>query len=239
MLGILNKLMLTTGIVMLTSGFTVNSWATEPIEIDTLCLKFPLNSRCQSYQPDSTLFKPNLVKYQLDRQTFCEEFSFNSRCLTDPVEIINFNLDEEEWIRIKKSGNKIQLFHSDRRVDSLVSLATGGAASLIPEPGILSLLPFSWLDLLPLDLNKYDWQDHQVTQVSFKSDRCQFDDCIVSGTTTIDLPANTKFSQGLFTVEYTEQELLRSVTFRIPADIEVTPIDTVTIQVPETARRSP
>lgn len=233
MLAILNKLVLTTGVVVLATGLTVDSWAAESVELNTLCLKFPLNSRCQDYQLDSELAKPNVIEYQLDRQTFCAEFSFNSMCLTEPVEIINFNLDEEEWIRIRKSGNTIQLYHSDRLVDGLVSLITDGATSLIPDPGILDLLPFSWFDLVPLDLNKYDWQDHQVTRVSFKSDRCKLDDCLVSGKTAIDLPVNTSLSQGLFTVEYQDKELLRSVTFRIPEDIEIKAIETFTVRVPQ------
>jgi len=233
MLGMLSKLGFATGIVTLATGFTVNVIAAETVELNTLCFKFPLNSRCQNYQPNPDLPKPSIAKYQLDRQAFCDEFPFNSQCSIAPVEIINFNLDEEEWIRIRKSGNKIQLFHSDRVADGLVALVTGGATSLVPEPGFLDLLPFNWFDLLPLDLNKYDWQDHQVTKVSFKSDRCNLDLCLVSGTTTIDLPPDTSFDEGLFTVEYTEKELLRSVTFRIPKDIKVTPITSLTVEVPQ------
>jgi|GEM_PF-3335655 len=237
MFRILNGFLLTTGIAMVTNGFVVHSLAAQSVELKTLCLKFPLNSRCRDYQIDLESVKPSIDRYQLDRQTFCEEFSFNSRCQAEPVEIINFNLDEEEWIRIRKSGNRIQLSHSDRLADGLVSLITDGAKSLVPDPGVLDLLPFNWFKLIPLDLNKYDWQDHQVSRVSFRSDRCKLDDCLVSGTTAIDLPEDTSFSQGLFTVEYQEKELLRSVTFRIPANIEVKAIATITVSVPDWASK--
>ena len=233
MFGILNRFLPIAGVAMVTNGFLVHSLAAESIELKTLCLKFPLNSRCRNYQDDLEVAKPNINRYQLDRQTFCQEFPLNSLCLSDPVEIINFNLDEEEWIRIQKSGNRIQLSHADRTANSLVSLITDGAKSLVPSPGLLDLLPFNWFKILPLDLNKYDWQDHLVTGVSFKTDRCQADACLITGKNAIDLPKDTSFSQGVFTVEYQERDLQRSVTFRIPDDVEVLPIATFTISVPD------
>ena len=198
-----------------------------------LCTKFPLNSRCQNDADTNRIDQVGYTEYQLDRDTFCAEYSFNAHCQSDPVEIINFNLQEEEWIRIKKSGNRIELAHSERTKDGLVSLITDEALGLIPLPGFLDdYSPFGVDDLLPVDLNQYGWEDDLVIQVTFKQDNCKADDCAIVGKNTIDLPERTNVFEGLFTVEYQEGDFKRSVTFRIPNDVEVNTVKTIIIRVP-------
>ena len=83
------------------------------------------------------------------------------------------------------------------------------------------------------DTNAYTWEDNQVTQVSFQGDRCKQEKCIVTGKETLKLPPGTDIYRGLFTIEYQENDLRRSLSFRIPYDVEVETADSITISVPE------
>lgn len=201
-------------------------------ERNLLCSKFPLNSRCQG-DLDRSGSNISYREYRLDRETFCQNFSFNARCQSGAVETINFNLQDEEWIRVKKSGSKIELAHSERTKNGLVSLATEGILDLIPLPNLLDdYSPFGIDEILPFDLNQYGWEDHPIIRVSFKQDSCPANDCLIAGKNTIHLPQGIDFSDGIFTVEYQEREFQRSVTFRIPADIAVEVESTIMIRVP-------
>lgn len=154
------------------------------------------------------------------------------------MQVIKFNLDrsgeDDEWIRIEKRGNTVRLLHTTKVKDVLVSKITNQALSFIPSP------------ILP-DMSKYNWHDHRVTRVTFKSDceasrcesavrhrhRCKFENCLTTGKKTLKLPKGTDIYQGVFTIEYQEKQLARSISFKIPADIEVSTIDTITIIIPE------
>ena len=192
---------------------------TKEIDRNTLCTKFPLNSRCKNFQ----LSKPRTNIYQLNRRIFCKKFPLNSQCQKSPVEIIKLNLDRsgenDEWIRIKKQDNKIKLLHTTRVKDGLVSGALDGAVgALIPIP-----LPY-------IEANKYGWEDHPITKVTYQRDNCKANNCIVIGKDTIILPPNADIYGGLFTIEYREKELKRSLTFRIPLDTKAEIIDTITVK---------
>ena len=77
------------------------------------------------------------------------------------------------------------------------------------------------------------WEDHQVTEVSFQSDRCKTNSCIVTGKKTLKLPKYTNIYQGVFTIQYQEKNLKRSLSFIIPEDLEATTTDTIIIEVPD------
>ena len=126
--------------------------------------------------------------------------------------------NNDEWIRIEKQANKIKLLHTTRVKDSLTSAALNGALGFVPFP-----LPF-------VKANRYYWEDHEVIQVSFKSDRCQTDDCTITATEILDLPEGTNIYAGLFTIDYQEKDLMRSISFRIPADTEAKEIETITVE---------
>ena len=193
----------------------------EVENLSNLCNKFPLNSRCKNYRSSST--KPETQVYQLNRDRFCQEFSFNSHCQQEPIKTIKLNLkrsgEDDEWIRLEKQGNKVGLLHTTKVKDFLPSLILDAAFGLVPYP-------------LPFDSSKYKWEDHQVIKLSFKSDRCKTDDCIVTGNKVLNLPAETNIYQGLFTIEYKEKKLIRSLSFRIPPDAKVATVDTVIVEIP-------
>jgi hypothetical protein len=234
------KLILFLGTSFLMSGMTPA--VPQEIDLDMLCTRFPLNSRCHNHH--SPPIKPTVRIHQFDRDTFCKEFSFNSHCQAEPLQVIKFNLErsgeDNEWIRIEKKGNIVRLVHTTKVEDVLVSEILNQALNLVPLP-------------MSPGVNKYNWEDHRVTRVTFKSDheasrcacvaavgiaavrhrhRCKLESCMTTGKKTLKLPKGTNIYQGVFTIEYQEKQLTRSISFKIPADLEVSTVNTTTITIP-------
>ena len=189
----------------------------QKVERDTLCNKFPLNSRCEDYK----LTKSESKIYELNRDRFCDRFPFNSQCQQPPLQVIKLNLDrsgqDDEWVWIEQQANKIKLLHTTQVKDGLVSGVLNGAL------GFVLPLPF-------VEANKYDWEDHQVTEVAFKSNSCKTNSCTIAGKNTLVLPEGTDIYAGVFTIYYQEKDLKRSLSFRIPADTKVETIDTIAVE---------
>ena len=214
----LSKLILATASVLTLNLFVSAPVKTEEVDRDLLCSKFPLNSRCQDYQATKSESKI----YKLDRNSFCDRFPLNSQCQQPAIEVIKLNLDRsgenDEWIRIEKQGNKVNLLHTTKVKDGFVSGALNGALGFVPFP-----IPF-------VEANKYDWEEHSITKVEFKSDRCQAKKCTVTGKNSLTLPEKSNVYAGLFTINYEEKDLKRSLSFRIPADAETETIETITVK---------
>jgi hypothetical protein len=214
------KLTLSLGTSFLISGMTPA--VPQEIDLDMLCTRFPLNSRCHNHH--SPPIKSPVRIHQFDRNIFCEEFSFNSHCQAEPLQVIKFNLErsgeDDEWIRIEKKGNIVRLLHTTKVEDAVVSEILNQALSLVPLP-------------VSPGVNQYNWEDHQVTRVTFKSDRCKLDSCLVTGKKTLNLPKKTNIYHGVFTIEYQEKDLARSISFKIPSERETSTVDTITITVPD------
>lgn len=203
---------------------TASTAVAQEIDLETLCGRFPLNSRCQNHDsPEVKSNKTQLKTRQLDRESFCEQFPFNSKCQGKPLEVIKFNLsrsgEDNEWIRIEHKGNIVKVLHTTEVKDELVSEILNGALGFIPSP------------ILP-DVNKYNWEDHRVIGVSFKSDRCKTDDCISTGKKTLKITNKTNIYQGTFTIQYQEEGLVRAISFKIPPDIKAEIANTVTVSTP-------
>jgi hypothetical protein len=217
---ILETIFLVSGI----GGIKTFSAVAQNITLSTLCNKFPLNSRCQDHDFTANKSNRKINQHAIDRDTFCAKVPLNSYCQQKPVQVFQLNLarsgEDDEWVRIEKKGNKVNLLHTTKVEDFWGSLIINGVLGFIPYP-------------IPFDTNTYNWDDHQVIQVSFKSDRCQTDSCIVTSKKTLNLPAGTNVYQGLFTIEYQEEELKRSLSFKIPTDVKPTVGNTVIVNVPD------
>ncbi|WP_319419028.1 hypothetical protein [Pleurocapsa sp. FMAR1] len=78
----------------------------------------------------------------------CNKFPLNSQCQQPPLQVIKLNLDrsgeDDQWIRIERQDNKIELLHTTKVKDGRVSGALNGALGFLPFP-----LPF-------VEANKYD-----------------------------------------------------------------------------------
>ncbi len=168
---------------------------------------------------------------KVDLNTFCQKFPLNSRCLIDKLtvqtQVIKLRLktsgERNEWIRIEISGNTVKLLHTTRD-KSFVSDILNNLASLAPVP------------YLPDIFNFYNWYDHPTIGVAFESNSCillqrlkskksvltnsrisGFPSCTITGTDSVVLTTGMDIHYGQFTIVYKENNLVRSITFRIPA----------------------
>jgi hypothetical protein len=191
----------------------------KEIDVDSLCPKFPLNSRCLDY--DYSSVKPEHTKLELERDSFCTKFPKNSYCLKAPPQVIKIQLDrsgeKDEWIKIEQQENKIKVKHTTQVKDDLVSGIFDGALSFVPVP-----LPF-------VEANKYNWKDHRVTRITFQPDGCKSESCIITGIDTLTLPEKTNIYSGVLTVEYQEEELRRSLSLRVPTDAETETLTSILV----------
>ena len=112
-----------------------------------------------------------------------------------------------EWIRVEQCGGTVRLVHTRRANENRGVL------------GVVNVVT----DLMGPTAGFSRWYDHPTTRVAFKSDRCtesigltNTDGCVIAGTETLVVPSEITIYQGNFMIEYTDGELVRTVTFRIP-----------------------
>jgi hypothetical protein len=79
------------------------------------------------------------------------------------------------------------------------------------------------------DINFYRWVDHETRRIVFIPDGCsdnspallgngqqpEQSSCVITGTNSITLLAGMDIRVGLLTIEYAEQDLVRTITFRV------------------------
>jgi hypothetical protein len=210
------RITLFAGIVLVSNSVIARPSQAQQVDRESLCQKFPQNSNCKNepYAPETTKTSAE----QIDWDSLCQRFPQNSRCKEGRPEVIKIPLAafgaKDEWIRIDKIGDKVKLLHtreSDGGALSDVFNGAVGAASPIPIPNI-----------------KFgQWSDNKMTRVTFKPDSCQESStnkampendlsCAIAGEDTLVLPNGTDIYAGLFTIEYNEGDLGRSITFRVP-----------------------
>jgi hypothetical protein len=175
----------------------------QEVDLDTLCRDFPLNSRCKDHKfPSQKEENNNTAK---------------------TLQVIKLHIDDseksEEWVRIEVDGNRLKLLHTIKNPSGVSEAINGVSDAVLPIP-------------LPLPNLFSKWEDHQTTRVVFKPDSClanlvpeasqanisQNSSCEITGDDSVVLPEGTDFSQGRFTMEYTQGEasVLKSLSFRIP-----------------------
>lgn len=191
----LGRLAVVMTAAVLINGMMRSHAHAQEVDLDTLCQSFPLNSRCQGYSSPAQAEDaaaadqtPEIIKLKLSRSS------------------------PSEWVRIEVSGKAVKLLHTTRGVSGFSRVTNGilGIVSPVPLP------------------NFYRWDDHPPSRVVFKPDSCLENSapqisqpssptCPITGTDTVILTQGMDIRRGLFTIEYTDGNLLKSVTFRIPA----------------------
>lgn len=175
----------------------------QEVDLDTLCQKFPLNSRCQGYKSPSAAAlgqAPQVIKMKLETSG-----------------------PDNEWIRIEMSENTVKVLHTTRSNRGISKLFNGvlGAVSPVPLPGV----NFSkWNDHATTRvafesdscslLQRLKRPENSAPQISQPSSQA----CAIVGTDSVFLAQGMDIRRGRFTIEYTEGNLLRSINFRIPAE---------------------
>lgn len=201
----------------------------QKVDRDFLCQQFPLNPHCEGNTLNTQQEKPNPEQ----RQSTSLENEAN--------QIIKVRLKlsgpDNEWIRIETSNNRaggtVLTAHHTKRVRQrlLSNLVTGllsfGAEELASEvvDGYDGPVPVP-------DINFYRWIAHKTRRIVFVPDGCsgnfpaplgngqqpEQSSCVITGTNFITLLAGMDIHAGLLTIEYVEQDLVRTITFKVPPE---------------------
>jgi hypothetical protein len=116
---------------------------------------------------------------------------------------------DNEWIRIERCESLVRIISTRRAAENRGVLGALNVVSdaLGPRAGFTR------------------WYDHPASRIAFKSDRCTEPislqsglGCIVTGAESLALSPNIDIYQGVFMIEYTDGDLLRSITFRLPVE---------------------
>lgn len=143
---------------------------------------------------------------------------------------------DNEWIRIETSSSEtgattLRAYHTTRVRRTLLSEVTTNLLSFgLGEVASDAIDGFSGSVPIP-DINFHRWANHETQGIAFVPDGCSetfFDfsenaepiqsGCAITGTDSIRLPAGTDIHAGFFTIQYVEEELTRSITFRVPPE---------------------
>lgn len=144
---------------------------------------------------------------------------------------------DNEWIRIEMSNNRaggtvLTAYHTKRVRRTLLSnLATGFISFRAEELASEAIDGYDGPVPVP-DINFYRWANHETRQIVFVPDGCSDNSpvplgngqqlgqssCVITGTNSITLLAGIDIRGGLFTIEYAEQDLVRTITFRVPPE---------------------
>lgn len=140
---------------------------------------------------------------------------------------------DNEWIRIETSGSNtgetiLRAYHTTRVRQNLPSRAATSLLSFgVRELADETFDGYEGPVFVP-SINFYKWADHETRRLTFVPDRCSGNtpksvannqpSCAIAGTDAIALPAGTDIHTGLLTIEYAEENLIRSITFRIPLE---------------------
>ena len=207
----------------------------QEINLDSLCSRYPNNSRCEGYVDNSKSESEDIPTKSIRLSTLCEKFPLNSQCKDGLPQVMKIHLDSDshaEWIRIEKEGDRVNLLHTTEGDGGLTSKVFNGAiGALVPVP-------------IPFEFKFGQWLDTKTTKVAFIPDGCggnsldkslqkdseqaqavlpttiqaALPNCALTGNNTIVLSPGTDIHAGLFTIEYEEGDLHRSITFRVPPE---------------------
>jgi hypothetical protein len=212
-----NKLINFLAVSLFVNSLMIQQVYAQKVDLRILCQKYPLNSRCQGNNQ--------------------EQQQINS--LESKADIIKINLEasgtRNEWIRIETTNSEanktvLNAYHATRVKQNLLSgittnLLNFGLGQLAGEviDGYKGPVPVP-------DINFYRWADHKTRRLTFVPDSCLGNSstslenfqlsgqpsCAVTGSNSITLPVGTNIYAGILTIEYTEKNLIRTITFRVP-----------------------
>lgn len=198
----------------------------QSVDLEILCQQFPFN-RCNGYTPS------------MQRAGTKPEQGQGNPRQNKANQIIKVRLGvsgpNNEWILIETSdsvqGQTIfRAYHTTRVKQNLLSGVVTNVLSFgVGELASEVIDGYNGPAPVP-DINFYRWADHKTRRLAFVPDSCSRNSpaplengqlsaqstCVITGTDAIALPTGTDIYAGLLTIEYTEENLIRTITFRVP-----------------------
>ena len=201
---------LTSGVMRLGLSLVILAMAqkaeAQTPDLDNLCQKYPLNSRCESYVADNPQTLNNLsgppqaLIVQLDT-------------VGSDTELVLIELNQEDLNSVTVSAHHMERFEGSDLLSSVLNGGIEAAASGIPVP----------FDLF----NFYESVSSHPEYLAFTPDNCQiqpslvngliFQDsnCSITGVDNLSLSEEIDIRSGTFTLGYTEGDLIRVIAFRL------------------------
>ncbi len=199
----------------------------QTVEQDLLCQQLPINSRCTGYTSESQQGETNLGQRQS---------SFPQRKANQVIKVrLRLSGLDNEWIRIEMSNNGTEdnvltAYHTKRVRRKLLSNLSSSALRVGTEK-LASEVIDGYDGPVPVpDINFYRWANHETRRIVFVPNGCsesfptlpgqqpKQSSCVITGTTSITLPSEADIRAGLLTIEYAEEELIRTITFRVSSE---------------------
>ena len=137
------------------------------------------------------------------------------RLETQVIKIRLTNLAEvSEWVRLEVTGRHVKLLHTTvapSEFAKALSVAAGVPSAFSDSITARAVGVFAGFPAIA-----HTWYDHPTTGVFFQPEGCDQPSCTITGTNTLELPEGIDLLRGQFTIQYTESNLQRSVTFKVP-----------------------
>ncbi|MEL6223235.1 MAG: hypothetical protein AAFR31_11400 [Cyanobacteria bacterium J06627_8] len=133
---------------------------------------------------------------------------------------------DNEWVRFEMDSGEtgdiiLRAYHTTRVRRTFLSELTTGLLSFGAEELVSGITDGDYEGPVPIPgINFHRWDDHETLSLSFNPDQCPdtISTCPIQGTTSIVLPEGTDIREGSFTIEYAEEDLIRTITFRMPTE---------------------
>ena len=202
----LSRIILATlsGAVILTAFLTPLTYAQE-VDLDRLCQRSPQNSQCEddASSPEGMPAAEDQVDYVLRVQ-------------------LDTSGQDDEWVLVVLKFSPDEAAGIDMAAYHATTFAANGLLTRVLN-GALGFVRFP----IPFRFSDYADTEHGTRYIAFTPDSCQTgiaqvyeqglgaSDCTISGVAPLTLPADADIRQGLITLVYTEDSLIRSVTFRL------------------------
>lgn len=219
----LSKLLVSVSTVVLLHQGTAQPTNAQEAELDVHCQRVAFSTQCQS---------------RLHTQQENSSVSESAQVIKIKLEISG---PDNEWIRLetidRENSTVLSAYHTRRVRRTLISNIVTGLVEVSTEELAGEVIDGYDGPVIVPDINFYRWADHTTRRIFYVPDGCTEEaiilpeavspeesnasnqtSCIIAGTDTITLPPDTNIRTGTIILEYIEQDLVRSIAFRIPPE---------------------
>lgn len=220
----LSKLLVSISTVAFLSQGMAQPTNAQEAELDVHCRRVAFSTQCQ---------RDRLYTQQEDSS------------VSESAQVIKIRLEisgpDNEWIRLetidRENNTVLSAYHTRRVRRTLISNIVTGLVEAGTEELAGEIIDGYDGPVIVPDINFYRWADHTTRRIFYVPDGCTEDapvlpeatspggsdasnqtHCIVAGTDTVTLPPGTNIRTGTIILEYIEQDLVRSIAFRIPPE---------------------
>lgn len=208
-------------VATLTSYITAQPLQALEVDRGSFCELYPADFHCTS----------NFRLAQGDRSPTNSLIDSADRAIRVRLNVSGSN---NEWIRMyiqdAADGMRLSAYHTKQIKQEVLSGVANGLLEFGAEQLAREVTDDKYDGPIPLPnvIGFYRWADHKTQRIVFFPDGCADEpvlgntqsygqsSCAIAGTETIALPQGVNLRKGRFMLEYLEEDLVRTITFRLP-----------------------